>query len=218
MSKRGTLMEMPWLSSGEAVAPTLAPADLAVKARRSALRVFLMVVAILFTLMVFAYAGRMVYEDWRPAPQIRLLWANTIVLIVGSAFMQWALISARRGRRDAVRVALLAAGSFTVVFLSGQVVAWRQLAAMVLGDFSNPAVGFFYMISGAHGVHMLGGLVAWCRTTARAWGDINPRRLTDSIGNCALYWHALLGVWLVLFGLLFSGNNLVLLLEFCGIA
>lgn len=218
MNRRGNLLEMPWLHAGGPLPPALAPREVAARARRSALRVFLMVVAILFTLMVFAYAGRMAYADWRPAPQIGLLWANTMVLLLGSASMHWALVSARRGRRDAVRIALLAAGALTVVFLCGQVVAWRQLAGMVLGDFSNPAVGFFYMITGAHGVHMLGGLVAWGRTTARAWGDGNPRGLAGSIGNCALYWHVLLGVWLALFGLLFSGNNLVLLLEFCGLA
>jgi cytochrome c oxidase subunit 3 len=214
----GSLTEKPWLDGGTTspVAP-LSHAAIGIQARRSALRVFLGVVTILFTLMVIAYGGRMAYQDWRPAPQIQLLWANTAVLILGSALLQWALVSARRGSRDAVRLGLLAAGTFTLLFLFGQMMAWRQLAAMVLGDFSNPAVGFFYMITGVHGLHMLGGLAVLGRTTLRAWAGTGARQLVDSIGNCALYWHFLLGVWLVLFGLLFSGDNFALLLEICGL-
>ena len=217
MSLFGTLTSKPWLDDGTVPPPQATAADVAVRARRSALRVFLFVVAILFSLMVIAYGGRMSYQDWRPAPQIQLLWANTAVLLASSALLQWALVSARRGRRDAMRMGLLAAGIVTVVFLFGQVLAWRQLAAMVLGDFSNPAVGFFYMITGVHGLHMLGGLAVLARTARRSLGDTSPRRLVDSIGNCALYWHFLLGVWLVLFGLLFSGDNFELLLQICGL-
>ena len=53
-------------------------------AKKLALRVFLAVVAVLFTLLVTAYGGRMVYEDWRPAPQVNLLWAKTLVLKLSS--------------------------------------------------------------------------------------------------------------------------------------
>ncbi len=216
MSKSGTAADMPWIASGNLGVSALSADQLMIRARRSALRVFLGVVGIAFTLMMVAYAGRMAYQDWRPAPEIQLLWANTAVLLLSSFSLQWALVSSRRGRRDAVRVALLATGVFTLVFLFGQVMAWRQLASMVLGDFSNPAVGFFYMITGVHGAHMLGGLVAWGRATIRTWGDADPRQFINSIANCALYWHFLLGVWLVLFGLLFSGNNFELLLQICG--
>ena len=65
---------------------------------------------------------------WRPAPQLRLLWANTFVLILSSVALQWAQFSVRRGQMDGMRVGLLAGGAFTVVFLIGQILAWRQLA------------------------------------------------------------------------------------------
>ena len=126
-------------------------------AKKLALRVFLAVVAVLFMLLVTAYGGRMAYEDWRPAPQVSLLWANTFVLILSSIALQWALYSVRRSRMDATRAGLLAGGAFTVVFLFGQVLAWRQLGAMVYFDVSNPAIAFFYLITGVHGLHLLGG-------------------------------------------------------------
>ena len=159
----------------------------------------------------------MAYEDWRPAPQVSLLWANTFVLILSSVALQWARYSVRRGRMDAMRVGLLAAGAFTVVFLFGQVLAWRQLATMVYFEVTNPAIAFFYLITGLHGMHLVGGLVAWGRTVVKVWGDFDVAKVRQSVELCTVYWHFLLLVWLVLFGLLFTGNNLDLLLKLCGI-
>jgi len=186
-------------------------------ARKLALKVFLAIVTVLFMLLVVAYARRMAYEDWRPSPQLGLLWANTFALVLSSVALQWALFSARRGQMDGMRVAFLAGGAFTVVFLAGQILAWRQLGTMVYFDVTNPAIAFFYLITGLHGLHLLGGLVAWGRTFTKVWGDFDVAKIRHSVELCALYWHYLLGVWLVLFGLLFSGNNLDVLLKLCGI-
>jgi cytochrome c oxidase subunit III len=60
-------------------------------------------------------------------------------------------------------------------------------------------------------------LVAWGRTVAKVWGDFDVAKITHSVELCTVYWHFLLLVWLVLFGLLFTGNNLDLLLKLCGI-
>jgi cytochrome c oxidase subunit 3 len=207
------LTAKPWLTAQDTV-ETLHDRG---TARKLALRVFLAVVAVLFMLLVVAYGRRMAYEDWRPSPQLGLLWANTFALVLSSVALQWAQFSVRRGHMDGMRVALLAGGAFTVVFLIGQILAWRQLGAMVYFDVANPAIAFFYLITGLHGLHLLGGLVAWGRTVSRVWGDFDAAKIRQSVELCALYWHFLLLVWLVLFGLLFTGNNLDLLLKLCGI-
>ena len=217
MSMLQQLMAKPWEATEAVVGNLRHPDEAHRAAKQLALRVFLAVVAVLFFLLVTAYGTRMAYEDWRPAPQLRLLWANTFVLILSSVALQWAQHSVRRGQMDAMRVGLLAAGAFTVVFLFGQLLAWRQLGTMVYFDVTNPAVAFFYLITGIHGLHLLGGLVAWGRTVARVWGDFEVARVRQSVELCTLYWHFLLVVWLVLFGLLFTGNNLDFLLKLCGI-
>ena len=211
------LMAKPWAADQGKVDDLYAGGASSELAKKLALRVFLAVVAVLFMLLVTAYGGRMVYEDWRPAPQVNLLWANTLVLILSSVALQWAQYSVRRGQMDAMRVGLLAGGAFTVVFLFGQILAWRQLGTMVHFEVTNPAIAFFYLITGLHGLHLLGGLVAWGRTVARVWGDFDVAKVRQSVELCTVYWHFLLLVWLVLFGLLFTGNNLDLLLKLCGI-
>jgi len=211
------LTAKPWLAAGAAPEDLRHPDEAHRAAKKSALWVFLAVVGVLFMLLVFAYGGRMTYGDWRPAPQLKLLWANTFVLILSSVALQWAQVSVRRGQMDAMRVGLLAGGAFTVVFLFGQLLAWRQLGTMGYFDVTNPAIAFFYLITGIHGLHLVGGLVAWGRTAARVWGKFDVAAIRQSVELCTLYWHFLLGVWLVLFGLLFTGNNLDLLLKLCGI-
>lgn len=217
MSLLGQITDKPWLPSLSTVEVMRDPRTVSSRARRAALHVFLSVVAVLFFLLIIAYADRMAYEDWRPAPQQQLLWANTVMLILGSLAFEWARYALRHERFDAMRLALLAAGAFTVLFLIGQVLAWQQLRAIPFFELTNPAIAFFYLITGLHGLHLVGGLVAWGRTATRSWGAFEPSKMRQSVQLCATYWHFLLGVWCVLFGLLFSGDNLDLLLKLCGI-
>jgi cytochrome c oxidase subunit III len=176
------------------------------------------VVTVLFSLLVVAYAGRMAFEDWRPVPESWVLWLNTALLIVSSIAFEWASVSVRRGRIDHAKIGLAAAGFFAVAFLFGQLVAWRQLNAMIYFDITNPAIAFFYLITALHALHLAGGLVAWGRTTAELWRGLDLGRTVLHVRLCATYWHFLLVVWLILFGLLFSGNdNLEILLAICGL-
>ncbi len=213
----GIFSETPWIADTGPVAPALSGAEIALKSRRSALKMLLSVVSVFFLLMIVAYGGRMLYQDWRPTPQINLLWANTGVLLLSSLCLQFALMGARAGRILWVRNGLVAAGILTVLFLVGQWTAWQQLTTLVLGDFSNPSVGFFFMITGVHGLHMAGGMLALVRATKRAFQPGDTHKMEANISNCALYWHYLLGVWLLVFGLLFSGNNFEILLRICGV-
>jgi cytochrome c oxidase subunit 3 len=185
------------------------------------------VVSVLFTLLTIAYAERMVDESWRPAPPLRLLWLNTGMLVLASAAFQWAKIGVDRAvssplsrprAMKQVKWGLIAAGVFGSAFLGGQMVAWWQLNSMPSFDITHPAVAFFCLITGLHALHMLGGLVAWGGAAARANEVVDFSRLRQSVRLCAIYWHYLLAVWLVLFGLLFSGDeNLGFLLAICGL-
>ncbi|TIT12308.1 MAG: cytochrome-c oxidase, partial [Mesorhizobium sp.] len=78
----------------------------------------------------------------------------------------------------------------------------RELTADGYLLTANPANSFFYLITGMHGLHILGGLVGLSRTTAGAWNGARPERLRLSVELCAMYWHFLLFVWLAIFALL----------------
>ena len=87
--------EQPWIADTGPIAPALSGTEIALNSRRSALKVLLSVVSVFFLLMIVAYGGRMLYQDWRPTPQINLLWANTGLLLLSSLCLQGALMWAR---------------------------------------------------------------------------------------------------------------------------
>jgi len=177
---------------------------LARPAAKTALWIFLAVVTSLFALFISAYAMRMRLGDWVPLPEPGLLWWNTAVLVATSVAMQWTAVAAAREDADGVRSGLLAGGVLTIAFLLGQLVAWRQLYDAGYFLTTNPAYAFFYLLTALHGLHVLGGLVAWARTSARMRRGVAVAEIRLSVELCTVYWHYLLLVWLVLFTLLLS--------------
>lgn len=190
----------PWVA--RAGAHDVHDAVLARPPAKIALGVFLAVATSLFALFVSAYAMRIQFGDWRPLPEPRLLTWNTAVLAFSSLAMQWTVVAARRGRADHVRTALAGSGALALMFLLGQVLVWKQLNDAGFFVASSAATGFFYLLTAVHGVHVLGGLVAWTRSALRAWRRVPIERLRLGLELCAIYWHFLFVVWLVLFAVL----------------
>ena len=166
--------------------------------------VFLAVVTSLFALFISAYTTRMELGDWRPLPEPTLLWFNTAILVLSSIALQWARHSVEKEEIGGVKIGLAAGGGLTISFMVGQLVAWQQLGDLGYHPSTNPANGFFYLITGLHGLHMLGGLVAWCRTSFKVWRGSEAAEVRLSVELCTAYWHFLLVVWFVLFGLMLS--------------
>ena len=195
------LTAKPWLEEGP-IGDFPGTGASSLPAAKIGLGVFLAVVSSLFALFISAYFMRMHMADWRPLPVPSLLWINTGVLILSSAALQWAQVAARRGQVDGVRAGLLAGGVFAFAFLAGQLLAWQQLIDAGYFLATNPANAFFYLLTGVHGLHLLGGLVALGRTTDKVLQGVGMDQVRLSVELCAIYWHFLLLVWLVLFSLL----------------
>lgn len=195
------LMARPWLEAGPigdvpgTGASPLPPAKIG-------LGLFVVVAGALFALFLSAYFMRMQMGDWRPLPVPVLLWFNTFLLILSSVALQWARAAARRDEMEGVTFGLLGAGVTSLAFLVGQIVAWYQLVDAGYGLASNPANTFFYVLTAAHGLHVFGGIVALARTADKVWRSERASQVRLSVELCAIYWHFLLLVWLILFGLL----------------
>ncbi len=201
------LRTKPWIEKGPI---ELEDGASGVPAERVGLWVFLAVVTSLFSLFLVMYSERSTYPDWRSLPVPQLLWINTMFLVLGSIAFQRARGAAKREDLAGVKVNLTAGGFTTIVFLIGQILAWRQLSASGYFLATNPANTFFYLITGLHGLHLLGGLWVWARTTSRVWQGLESLDVTQiaavrlSVQLCSVYWHYLLLLWLVLFYLLSS--------------
>jgi cytochrome c oxidase subunit 3 len=175
-------------------------APIALPRRRAASQIALWwlmgVIGVLFALMLVAYVMRMSLGDWRPLPPVNALWVNTGVLAAACIVMQSSASQARRGELRRSRRDWGLAGALALAFVVGQLWVWRDLVARHYGVSGNPANSFFFLLTGLHAVHLIGGLVAWV--------CLMPRRLTHAtrarrLSLTAQYWHFLFAVWIVLF-------------------
>jgi len=195
------LMAKPWLEEGP-IDDFPGTGAVSLPAAKLGLGVFLAVAGSLFALFVSAYSMRQSLGDWRALPVPKLLWFNTGVLVLSSLALQWAHLAARRDDLEGIIVGLLSGGLAALVFLVGQLLAWQQLGAAGYFLASNPANTFFYLLTAVHGLHLMGGLAALGRTTAKVWRSTDVAEVRLSVELCTIYWHFLLLVWLVLLGLL----------------
>ena len=198
-----TFNTQPWVA--EVVGDTAHHGPLGTNSRLIGLLTLLAVISSFFALILSAYSLRMELGDWVPLSEPQLLWTNTVMLVLASIVFQWTRNAAVNDQRSRLTPGLLMTGLLTTGFIVGQLVAWQQLQATGQFVTSNPANAFFYFLTGAHAVHIAGGMYVWARATTKViLGDRNDPAIRRSIELCTIYWHFLLLVWLVLFGLLLS--------------
>src|SRR6266567_5177434 len=113
-------------------------------------------------------------HDWIPVKLPALLWVNTLVLLVSSVGME---LARRQTKVRAAAVSTQPAGpapagaegkmpwltmtiALGLLFLLGQWMAWKRLAASGFYVATTPSSSFVYLLTGAHAVHLMGGVVA----------------------------------------------------------
>ena len=168
------------------------------------LRFIMFVSTIFFCLFIVTYSDRMVYPDWQRMPEPWLVWINTAVLFFSSMVFVSTQIASKNNQFQIVKKRLLLIGFLAFAFLIGQLLVWQQLIANGFYVSTNPSNAYFYVFTALHGLHLLGGLVYWYLTIKKVWisSDIVVSKAKHTVDLCAIYWHFLLAVWVVLFGLM----------------
>jgi cytochrome c oxidase subunit 3 len=166
--------------------------------------------------------------DWVSIPLPPVLYFNTFILVASSVTLEFARRALQRGLgarftlvassvafepsgpalvpglRARFITLLYATTALGLVFVAGQYYAWRELAAGGVYLASNPASSFFYLLTAAHAVHLLGGVGALSYVVARAGriaaGELRP----TAVDVTALYWHFMDGLWVYILLLLLA--------------
>mgnify|MGYP001118407297 CR=1 FL=1 len=201
MSLIKTVSAKPWERKGviEARHPEGA---FAAPPEKVALVFFLAVAAVIFSMFSVSYVIRMELPDWRPLADPVQLYANTALLVISSVLFQWARNSVNSEQPKNVKLAFITGGLFAFLFIAAQLMTWNSLQAAGYYVSSNPANSFFYLLTGLHGLHLLGGLWVWSKSSIRLLSGGEAKDLKLSIELCTLYWHFLLIIWLLMFAML----------------
>lgn len=144
-------------------------------------------------------------SKWVPVRVPTLMWFNTAVLLASSATLEVARRRLAQGRLSSYRNLWRITTILGLVFLSGQILAWRQLAGEGIYLASNPASSFFYIFTGAHALHLFGGVAALTFVAMRDFRQAQVTR-SEAAEVTSFYWHFVDALWLFLLALLYLGK------------
>ena len=173
------------------------------------LHLFLLSLAMLFGASLIGYLVIRLApteEPWEVPPLPRAIWLSTVLMVASSGTMQYALVSARRGHGSRVRRAMTATLILGLGFLATQSLCWYLWAGPLTEQLSETerrfALAGFYVLTGLHAVHVVGGLIPMTIVTIRSFRNRYTPDDHAGVLYCATYWHFLDGVWLALFATL----------------
>jgi len=166
------------------------------------------IVAILMFFMALASAyivRRGSAAEWTAIHVPAILWLNTFMLLLSSATLEFARRKLAKGDLAAFRNLWMTTTILGVLFLAGQYVAWRQLQAQGVFIATNPASSFFYVFTGAHAVHLFGGVAALFYVAVRKFEKAKISRWAAA-EVASYYWHFMDALWVFLLALIYVGR------------
>jgi cytochrome c oxidase subunit 3 len=144
--------------------------------------------------------------EWRPFDLPPQVWLSTALILVSSVTYQLAKNAFFNGKYDYSRKMLIATTVLGASFISSQILVWLAMVNRGLYMSGNPYAGFFYILTAAHAIHVLGGIIALGAILLRTWNEtaygpeiVYRRNLARSVG---WYWHFMGALWIVLFVML----------------
>ena len=144
--------------------------------------------------------------EWKPFSLPPQVWVSTFVILVSSLTYELfrRAVNARNLTRS--RRYLLATTALGGVFIASQLIAWIELVNRGFYMRGNPYAGFFYILTAAHAIHVVGGMIALGAILRRSWypavnetENVYRANVARAVGS---YWHLMGGLWIVLFLLL----------------
>ena len=195
------------------------------KAKRSLLWIGVISILMLFAGLTSGYIVRQGEGKWAQFNLPMTFAISTVIILLSSIPMQWAVVSARKGSQKNIVTALIITLFLGIAFVISQYLAWSELfnqgiaftgrikditsafqyipsgteSVVEAGDAGNVAGSFLYVITGLHVMHVLGGMIALFIVFSRAMMKKYTSADYNGVRMCAIYWHFLGALWVYLF-------------------
>jgi cytochrome c oxidase subunit 3 len=141
--------------------------------------------------------------DWHHIVLPPILWFNTLALIASSVALEVArrrvaaFMRGQESSRSSPTFWLNLTMLLGLVFVVGQYLAWLQLRAQGLYLPTNPNSSFFYVFTGVHVIHVVGGLGGLTRVMVKFRSTARPLR-RSTLDATSYYWHFMALLWMYL--------------------
>jgi cytochrome c oxidase subunit III len=172
---------------------------LAMHPKKFALWIFIASVLMIFAALTSAYIVRQADGNWMMFDLPDSFWITSAIILASSGTMHWAYLAAKRDNLGGTKLAISITTVLGLAFLIGQYVAWGDLVKRNVYFVGNPSGSFVYVLSGLHGLHIVGGVIFLLIVLVATFRFKVHAKSLDQIEMCATYWHFLDGLWLYLF-------------------
>src|SRR3954452_10783357 len=188
-------------------AKSLAPATAGTR-YRVGVWVLIAGIAMFFTALTSAYIVRAASApDWHPMQLPHVIWLSSFLILISSGTMQAAVRSLKQQRNPQYVRWLSLTAALGFGFLASQWFTWKQLSRQGVYLATTPNSSFFYLLTAAHGMHLMVGLLALLylllRTRYTRSDELAEATRVARAGAVGIYWHFMDGLWIYLFLLLF---------------
>jgi cytochrome c oxidase subunit 3 len=159
-------------------------------------------ILMMFAGLTSAYIVKRSQASWLMIEIPMMFWYSTATILASSVTVQLALKALKKREMVNYERLLLVTAVLGVLFIVLQVVGFRQFAAQdirLVGAGSNASYSFLLAISGMHGVHVLGGVVALVVIAIRALNSSTRNYSSLPLEIAATYWHFVDALWIYLF-------------------
>ena len=167
--------------------------------KKFALWLFIVTVFMVFAALSSAYIVRQADGNWVVFELPQLFLVTTAIILISSGTMHWAYTSVKKNRLESARLAIAITTILGISFLAGQYMAWVELVKNNIHFVGNPSGSFVYVISGLHGLHIVGGVIFLIVVMFSIFQRKVHSKNYLRVEMCATYWHFLDGLWLYLF-------------------
>ena len=201
----GTLVQKPWEKEQVVIDSSHSGKSFEISNQSSAVISIFGISTVLFSLVLTGYLYTIPPEqDTMFLLRPNLLWVNTIVLFFVAYFFNKITKDLKKSYLPEIKKNLIIVGALSYLFLFGQIFFWYQLMQDDKFVSTNSYFSSFYVFTTLHGLHLLGGLIYWIMTIKKVWipNEIVISKVKHTVELCAIYWHFLFAVWIVLFGLM----------------
>lgn len=164
--------------------------------------VLLTAVIMLFAGLSSAYIVLRGVPEWQGITVPPIVWGNTFVLLASSIAIEFARQAVKKNQPALVRQWIVVSGVLGIAFLVGQFIAWRQLVTAGVYLATTIHSSFFYVLTGAHALHLFGGLCGLAYVFKKAFANQLTATNHEPLRAFALYWHFMDVVWIYCFVLL----------------
>ncbi len=172
-------------------------------AYRIAIWIGIVSISVLFIALTVAMLVRAeISSDWVHATIPSILYFNTLLLVLSSLTLEFSRRALSKDEPKRFKGYLYTTTALGIAFVAGQFLAWHDLAVRGIYVTTNPSSSFFYVLTAAHGIHLVGGILALLYVVLRSGKIVRTPQKHIVVEVTAIYWHFMDALWIYILILL----------------